>query len=87
LKKIGEIIGSPSFDRQKALEIQRNMLLEKRGRLDKMIETIDKTIRHKKGELEMTNKEKFEGFDFSQNPYEQEARERWGDECHIYNYN
>ena len=26
----------------------------------------------------MTNKEKFEGFDFSQNPYEQEARERWG---------
>lgn len=29
----------------------------------------------------MTNKEKFEGFDFSHNPYEQEARERWGDEA------
>ena len=27
----------------------------------------------------MTNKEKFEGFDFSHNPYEEEARERWGD--------
>ena len=29
----------------------------------------------------MTNKEKFEGFDFSHNPYEEEARERWGDEA------
>lgn len=27
----------------------------------------------------MTAKEQFEGFNFSQNPYEQEARERWGD--------
>ena len=26
----------------------------------------------------MTNEEKFKGFDFSKNPYEQEARERWG---------
>lgn len=29
----------------------------------------------------MTNQEKFEGFDFSHNPYEQEARERWGNEA------
>lgn len=29
----------------------------------------------------MSNKEKFEGFDFTQNPYEQEARERWGDKA------
>ncbi|MDA4896274.1 TipAS antibiotic-recognition domain-containing protein, partial [Streptomyces sp. MS2A] len=29
----------------------------------------------------MTNEEKFAGFDFSQNPYEEEARERWGDEA------
>lgn len=27
----------------------------------------------------MTDKEKFKGFDFSQNPYEKEARELWGD--------
>ena len=44
-----------------------------------MIATIDKTIQHTKGEIEMTNKEKFEGFDFSHNPYEEEAREKWGD--------
>ncbi|ENQ3106109.1 MerR family transcriptional regulator [Bacillus cereus] len=81
LKKIKEIINNPSFDRQEALVLHRKMLIEKRSRLDKVIATIDKTIQHSKGEIQMTNKEKFEGFDFSQNPYEQEARERWGNEA------
>ncbi len=81
LKKIKEIIYRPSFNRQEALEIHHHLLLEKRRRLDKMIETLEKTIRHSKGEIQMTNKEKFDGFDFSHNPYEQEARERWGDKA------
>lgn len=81
LKNIKEIISSPAFDRQEALSLHRKMLLEKRSRLDQMIETIEKTIKHTKGEIKMSNKEKFEGFDFSHNPYEQEARERWGDEA------
>lgn len=80
LKQIKEVMSSPSFDRREALEMHRSMLLEKRSRLDQMIATIDKTIQHAKGEIQMTNKEKFEGFDFSHNPYEQEARERWGDQ-------
>ncbi|WP_147535784.1 MerR family transcriptional regulator, partial [Bacillus marasmi] len=46
LKKIKEIIDSPSFDRQEALIMQHNMLLEKKRRLDKMIGTIEKTIQH-----------------------------------------
>lgn len=81
LKKIKEILTSPSFDRQEALEMQRKMLLEKRCRLDKMIGTLEKTIQHSKGEIHMSNQEKFEGFDFSHNPYEQEAREKWGDKA------
>ncbi|MFD2679471.1 MerR family transcriptional regulator [Bacillus seohaeanensis] len=81
LKKIKEIINSPSFDRQEALELHRKMLLEKRNRLDQMIATIEKTMKHSKGEINMSNEEKFEGFDFSNNPYEQEARERWGDKA------
>ena len=81
LKKIKELLDSPSFDRQEAFEMQRKMLIEKRKQLDRMIETIEKTIQHGKGELAMTNEEKFKGFDFSQNPYEQEARDRWGDEA------
>lgn len=79
LKKIKKIIHSPSFDQQEALEIQHHMLLEKRNQLDKMIKTIEKTIQHSKGEIQMSNREKFEGFDFIHNPYEQEAREKWGD--------
>ncbi|SEQ72554.1 transcriptional regulator, MerR family [Virgibacillus subterraneus] len=79
LKKIKEIINSPSFDREEALELHRKMLLEKRSRIDKMITTIDKTTQHSKGEINMSNKEKFAGFDFSHNPYEQEARDRWGE--------
>ncbi|GGJ88858.1 MerR family transcriptional regulator [Lentibacillus kapialis] len=81
LKKIKEIINSPSFDREEALYVQRKMLLEERSRLDNMIATIDKTIQNTKGEIPMSDQEKFEGFDFSKNPYEQEARERWGDKA------
>ncbi|MFJ5624197.1 MerR family transcriptional regulator [Peribacillus loiseleuriae] len=81
LKKIKEIITSPTFNREEALLMHRKRLLEKRNRLDEMIRTIDKTISYTKGEIQMSNEEKFEGFDFSQNPYEQEARERWGDEA------
>ncbi|WP_342514135.1 MerR family transcriptional regulator [Sporosarcina sp. FSL K6-1522] len=81
LKKIKELLESPSFDRQEAFAMQRDMLMEKRKQLDRMIETIEKTIQHGKGELVMTNEEKFKGFDFSSNPYEQEARARWGDKA------
>ncbi|MEQ6389053.1 MerR family transcriptional regulator [Bacillaceae bacterium S4-13-58] len=78
-KKIQEILNSPSFDRLETMEMHKNMLLEKQRRLGQMISTIDKTTRYMKGEITMTNKEKFEGFDFNSNPYEKEARERWGD--------
>jgi|SRR5690625_1235483 len=81
LKKIKEIIDSPSFERQEALELQHKMLLEKRRRLDKMIGTLEKTIQHSKGDIHMSNQEKFAGFDFSHNPYEQEARKKWGDQA------
>lgn len=81
LQKIKEIMHRPSFDQQEALEMHRKMLLEKQGQIDKMIKTIDKTLKYKKGEIEMTDQEKFVGFDFSRNPYEQEARDQWGDEA------
>lgn len=81
LKKIKELLDSPSFDRQEAFEMQRKMLIEKRNQLNGMIDTIEKTIQHGKGAYQMTNEEKFKGFDFSKNPYEQEARERWGDKA------
>lgn len=81
LKKIKEIVSSPTFDRVEALQLHQRMLLEKRRHLDQLITTVQQTIKHAKGEIQMTHKEKFAGFDFSTNPYEQEARERWGDQA------
>ncbi|MDG5471947.1 MerR family transcriptional regulator [Jeotgalibacillus sp. ET6] len=80
LKKIKEMMNQPDYNRQEALELHRKLLLEKHKRLDQLLFSIDKTILHMKGEIKMSQKEKFEGFDFSHNPYEKEARERWGDE-------
>lgn len=82
LTKIREIITDPDYDRTEALALQRRMLVDRRGQLDRMIAVIDQTIRHHKGEIHMTDKEKFAGFDFTKgNPYEQEARQRWGDKA------
>lgn len=78
LKEIKQMVNSSSFDKQDALKQHQKMLLEKRSQLDKLIKTVEKSIKHMKGEIQMTNKEKFEGFDFSQNPYEDEARKLWG---------
>ncbi|MBD8067374.1 MerR family transcriptional regulator [Bacillus sp. PS06] len=81
LKQIKEIINNPLFDSEEALQLHKKALYEKRDRLNKMISMLEKTIEYTKGEIEMTNKEKFEGFNFSHNPFEQEARERWGNQA------
>ncbi|WP_285765845.1 MerR family transcriptional regulator [Peribacillus sp. SI8-4] len=81
LKEIKQMISSSTFNKEEALRQHQKMLMEKRSQLDILINTIDKTIKHMKGEIQMTNEERFEGFDFSHNPYEQEARKRWGDEA------
>ncbi|PIC71196.1 MerR family transcriptional regulator [Sporosarcina sp. P16b] len=78
LKEIKNILSEPSFDRQQALQLHRKLLLEKRERIDQMIATIDKTTQYIKGERDMSNEEKFQGFNFNHNPYEEEARKLWG---------
>ncbi|MGD6828839.1 MerR family transcriptional regulator [Bacillus pumilus] len=78
LKEIKEIINNPSFDKQEAFILQRKMLMEKRNKLDRMIENIDKTLKHMRGEIHLTNKERFEGMNMTFNEYEEEARCRWG---------
>lgn len=80
LKEIKKIINSPSFNRQEALILQRKMLIEKRNKVDQMIETIDKTIKHLAGEIQMTNEERFEGINLGFNQFEEEARRRWGNQ-------
>jgi DNA-binding transcriptional MerR regulator len=81
LSKIRGILDDPDFDRAEALQLQRDALMEKRRRLDRMVATVEKTLEHERGETTMSKKEQFEGFNFSSNPYEQEARDRWGEEA------
>lgn len=79
LNTIKELIYSPTFDRLKALQLQRELLLKRKAQIEEMLETLERTIQFEKGEIEMTNEEKFKGFNFKHNPYEAEARERWGE--------
>lgn len=76
LKDIQRILSSPDFDLLGALEKHRTSLMVQVHRLGKLIDTIDQTIAMIKGEVIMSEKEYFEGFDEAQ--YVEEAQERWG---------
>jgi len=76
LAEIGEILDSPSFDRNRALTEHRNLLTQKRERLDRLIELVSNAM---KGEQNM----EFKPFDTSEfdamrDQYAEEAKARWG---------
>ena len=48
LKKIKEIINSPSFNRHEALELHRKMLIEKRIKLDQILRRLRKQLNIRK---------------------------------------
>jgi DNA-binding transcriptional MerR regulator len=80
LRDIDLIINSGSFDRLKALLAHRDALQERSARMKTMLSTVDKTISHLKGELEMADKELFDGLD-PQREKEQRVKliERYGE--------
>lgn len=84
LEEIQEIIKSPDFDIDKALTNHYKELVCRREQLDKLISTVEKTIAYRKGEIEMSNKEKFESFKKNklkenEEKYGKEIREKYGD--------
>jgi len=83
LQEINDILNSPSFDREHALSAHRDMLLEKKMRLEKIIISVEKTIRSIKGEIEMDNKDMFNGFDITdiekhKEKYADEVKQKYG---------
>lgn len=85
LEMIKEIMTSPNFNGAKALKEHREQLLEKRKQLDLLIVNVEKTIASKEGRMDMSNKEKFEGFkkqmiDENEKKYGKEIREKYGEE-------
>lgn len=78
LEDIRALLDDPDYDVLQALRGQRELLQQRRGRLDALLRTIDNTLSHLEGGTTMKDDELFEGFDNSQ--YEEEARQRWGAE-------
>lgn len=84
LHEIKEILDSPGFDRREALLTHRELLLEKKNRLEKIVHTVEKTIKAMEGEIIMDKKEMFSGFDMQeiekhQARYAEEIRQKYGD--------
>ena len=85
LEGIMDIIASPSFDPARALREHRESLLAKREQLDLLIANVDKTLAAAEGRIEMSDREKFEGFkqkliDDNEKKYGKEIREKYGAE-------
>jgi DNA-binding transcriptional MerR regulator len=84
-EEIKKILSSKDFDRLAALESHLSALLAKRNQLDMLIANVIKTIKAAKGEIIMSDREKFEGFlkklvDDNERQYGKEARAKYGDE-------
>ena len=82
LEQIKTIIDQPDFDLLQALEGHKRALLERVERMNCLIDTVDKTILHLRGKIEMSKKDFYKGFDEEkQKQAEQQVRERFGDEA------
>lgn len=86
LSEIGRILAEKDFDGLSALRNHLSALREKRARLDRLIDNVQKSISAMKGETEMTDEEKFEGFkekliSDNEQKYAEEIREKYGDEA------
>ena len=86
LSEIGRILAEKDFDGLSALQNHLTALREKRARLDCLIDNVQKSISAMKGETEMTDEEKFEGFkekliSDNEQEYGGEIREKYGDEA------
>ncbi len=80
LQEIKKILDDPDFDTVTALQLHRHTLQENIERLQTLIQTVDTTIMHLIGEVEMSEKNVFEGFsEEKQKQYEEDAVAQWGD--------
>lgn len=86
LDEIKVILTSHDFNLQASLQSHLETLTQKRNRIDLLIENVTKTIQTIKGEIIMTDNEKFEGFkqnliNENEAKYGKEIREKYGDDA------
>jgi DNA-binding transcriptional MerR regulator len=81
LDEVRKALDRPDYDLLEALEDHRRALLDRRQRLERLVATVEKTIRFLKGNLEMETKELFGGFnEEKQKEYEVQVAQRYGEE-------
>lgn len=83
LEDIYKVISQPDFDINKALLEHHKQLISRRDQINQLILTVEKTLEYKKGEVEMSDREKFEGFkkeklEENEAKYGKEIREKYG---------
>ena len=84
LDDIKKLLSAPGFDREQAFMSHLAELHVKREQLDTLILNVTKSIAAMKGEINMSDMEKFEGFkqtlvDENEQKYGAEIREKYGD--------
>jgi TipAS antibiotic-recognition domain. len=84
LDEIKKIIWSKEYDGTLALQEHLSALKAKREQIELLITNVEKTIAASKGEITMSDKEKFEGFKKNliaenEKEYGKEIREKFGD--------
>jgi DNA-binding transcriptional MerR regulator len=85
LKEIKSMMDTPDYDIVSSLEVHKKDLEQKAGRILDMLDTIEKTIMHAKGDQLMSDADLFKGFDEAQQEqYEKEVVKRWGSDNPAY---
>lgn len=85
LDEIADILNGRGGDAAAALRAYHEQLKQKQQQLNTLLKTVEKTILYMEGEIEMQDKEKFEGFkkelvQENEAKYGAEIRQKYGDE-------
>lgn len=85
LSDIENLVKNKNYNTTEVLSKHLEKLILKRRELENLINNVEKTIKNRKGELEMSNKEKFEilkkkMIDKNERLYGKESREKYGED-------
>lgn len=86
LGQIKRILESPDFRKEATLLAHLESLRAKQQQLNLLIQNVDRTLAELKGQIKMTNKQKFEGFKTrtiaeNEAKFGRETRQRYGDQA------
>jgi DNA-binding transcriptional MerR regulator len=83
LQEIKAIINNPGFDSKQALQAHKELLLEKKQRLERIIKSVEQTIQAAEGSIEMNKEDMFNAFDMTEierhkTKYAEEVKQKYG---------